>query len=54
MLLLINEYIDYAMVTVADVGDNGVVHVIDEVLLPPSQDCNGIFGHLVDSCGDVS
>ena len=47
-------YIDNAMVTVADVlADNGVVHVIDAVLLPPSQDCNGIFGGpaLVDSCG---
>ena len=31
-------YIDNAMVTVVDlVGDNGVVHVIDAVLLPPSQ-----------------
>ena len=40
-------YIDNAMVTVADVlADNGVVHVIDVVLLPPSQDCNGIFGVL--------
>ena len=47
-------YIDNAMVTVADVlADNGVVHVIDVVLLPPSQDCNGIFGGpaLLDSCG---
>ena len=32
-----NVYIENAMVTVADiVGDNGVVHVIDAVLLPPS------------------
>ena len=30
-------YIDNAMVTVVDlVGDNGVVHVIDAVLLPPT------------------
>jgi len=38
-----NVYIDNAMVTVADiVADNGVVHVIDAVLLPtatPSWDC---------------
>ena len=32
-----NVYIENAMVTVADiVGDNGVVHVINAVLLPPS------------------
>jgi uncharacterized surface protein with fasciclin (FAS1) repeats len=32
-----NVYIDNAMVTVADiVADNGVVHVIDAVLLPPA------------------
>ena len=32
-----NVYINSAMVTVADiVGDNGVVHVIDAVLLPPT------------------
>jgi len=32
-----NVYIDNAMVTVADiVADNGVVHVIDAVLLPPT------------------
>ena len=32
-----NVYIENAMVTVADiVGDNGVVHVIDAVLLPPT------------------
>ena len=31
-----NVYIDNAMVTAADiVADNGVVHVIDAVLLPP-------------------
>ena len=45
-------YIDNAMVTVADiVADNGVVHVIDAVLLPPT-DCNGIVNGtaLVDSC----
>ena len=30
-------YIDNAMVTVTDIiGDNGVVHVIDAVLLPPT------------------
>jgi uncharacterized surface protein with fasciclin (FAS1) repeats len=48
-----NVYIDNAMVTVADiVADNGVVHVIDAVLLPPT-DCNGIVNGtaLVDSCG---
>ena len=46
-------FIDNAQVTVADlVADNGVVHVIDAVLLPPT-DCNGITGGtaLVDSCG---
>ena len=47
-------YIDGAQVTVADVvADNGVVHVIDAVLLPPNPDCNGIVGgtSLLDSCG---
>ena len=47
-------YIDGAQVTVADVvADNGVVHVIDAVLLPPTPDCNGIVGgtSLLDSCG---
>ena len=46
-------FIDNAMVTVADiVADNGVVHVIDAVLLPPT-DCNGIVNGpaLVDTCG---
>jgi len=46
-------FIDNAQVTVADlVADNGVVHVIDAVLLPPT-DCNGITGGtaLLDSCG---
>ena len=46
-------YIDNAMVTVADIiADNGVVHVIDAVLLPPV-DCNGITNGtaLVDTCG---
>ena len=46
-----NVYIDNAMVTVADiVADNGVVHVIDAVLLPPlttsSWDC--INGACID------
>ncbi|MEC9303802.1 MAG: fasciclin domain-containing protein [Bacteroidota bacterium] len=47
-------FIDNAQVTVADlVADNGVVHVIDAVLLP-TYDCNGIAGGtaLVDACGD--
>ena len=47
-------FIDNAQVTVADlVADNGVVHVIDVVLLP-TYDCNGIAGGtaLVDACGD--
>ena len=47
-------YIDNAMVTVADIAaDNGVVHVIDAVLLPPT-DCKGIVNGtaLVDSCGN--
>ena len=36
-------YIDNAMVTVADlVGDNGVVHVIDAVLLPSSTGINQV------------
>jgi uncharacterized surface protein with fasciclin (FAS1) repeats len=49
-----NVYIDNAMVTVADiVADNGVVHVIDAVLLPPPTDCFGIVNGtaLTDSCG---
>ena len=37
-------FIDNAQVTLADlVADNGVVHVIDAVLLP-TYDCNGIAG----------
>ena len=47
-------YIDGAMVTVADVvADNGVVHVIDAVLLPPNPDCNGVYNgtSMMDSCG---
>jgi len=47
-------FIDNAMVTVADiVADNGVVHVIDAVLLPPPTDCFGIVNGtaLTDSCG---
>ena len=46
-------YIDNAMVTVADiVADNGVVHVIDAVLLP-NFDCNGIVNgsSMIDTCG---
>ncbi|MDA7578384.1 fasciclin domain-containing protein [Flavobacteriales bacterium] len=47
-------FIDNAQVIVADlVADNGVVHVIDAVLLPPAADCAGIISGtaLVDSCG---
>ena len=47
-------FIDNAQVIVADlVADNGVVHVIDAVLLPPAADCAGIVSGtaLVDSCG---
>ena len=47
-------YIDNALVTLVDlVGDNGVVHVIDAVLVP-SFDCNGVQNGpaLIDSCGD--
>ena len=46
-------YIDNALVTVADItADNGVVHVIDAVLLPVI-DCAGIIDGIasVDSCG---
>ena len=46
-------FIDNAQVTVADVlADNGVVHVIDAVLLP-TIDCNGVADGtaLTDSCG---
>ena len=46
-------FIDNAQVTVADlVADNGVVHVIDAVLLPP-KDCKGITNGtaMVDTCG---
>lgn len=47
-------YIDNALVTLVDlVGDNGVVHVIDAVLIP-SFDCNGVQNGpaLIDTCGD--
>ena len=46
-------FIDNAQVTVADlVADNGVVHAIDAVLLPP-KDCKGITNGtaMVDTCG---
>ena len=49
-----NVFIDNALVTLADVvGDNGVVHIIDAVLLP-NFDCNGVIDGpaLVDTCGD--
>ena len=37
-------YIDNAMVTVADIiADNGVVHIIDAVLLPPVSNSNNIL-----------
>ena len=48
-----NVYIDNAMVTVADiVADNGVVHVINAILLPP-MDCNGVIDGIasLDTCG---
>ena len=47
-------FIDNALVTLADVvGDNGVVHIIDAVLLP-NFDCNGVIDGpaLIDTCGD--
>jgi uncharacterized surface protein with fasciclin (FAS1) repeats len=47
-------FIDNAQVIVADlVAENGVVHVIDAVLLPPAADCAGIVSGtaLIDSCG---
>jgi len=46
-------FIDDALVSFADIpADNGVVHVLDAVLLPPS-DCAGIFNGIssTDSCG---
>jgi uncharacterized surface protein with fasciclin (FAS1) repeats len=48
-----NVYIDNAMVTTADVlADNGVVHIIDAVLLPPI-DCSGVVDGIAaeDECG---
>ena len=48
-----NIYIDNAIVTLADsIADNGVVHIIDAVLLP-SIDCAGIVDGIaaLDSCG---
>jgi len=43
-----NVYIDNAMVTVADIiADNGVVHVIDAVLLPPAS--NTIYDVVLNS-----
>ena len=41
------------MVTVEDIiADNGVVHVIDAVLLP-NKDCNGVINgsSMMDTCG---
>ena len=46
-------FVDNAQVIIADyVADNGVVHVIDNVLMPP-KDCNGVFNGIAsaDSCG---
>ena len=48
-----NIYIDNAMITTTDiVADNGVVHIIDAILLPPI-DCNEIVNgtSMEDSCG---
>ena len=49
----VGVFIDNAQVTVVDViADNGVVHIINAVLLPP-MDCNSVIDGtaLVDSCG---
>lgn len=43
-------FINDAMVTVADLeADNGVVHVIDAVLLPPTPETNTVWDIIVDS-----
>ena len=45
-----NVYIDNAMVTVADIiADNGVVHVIDAVLLPPTPVTNSVYDIVANS-----
>ncbi len=49
----VGVFIDNAQVTIADIiADNGVVHVINAILLPP-MDCNAVIDGtaLVDSCG---
>ena len=46
-------FIDNAQVTFADIiADNGVVHVINAILLPP-MDCNGVIDGIasLDTCG---
>ena len=45
-----NVYIDNAMVTLADViADNGVVHIIDAVLLPPTPATNSVYDIVANS-----